>query len=173
MHKFFSIFIFLIFFLNSLGAKEPFLATLVKIHSNDTQVFRYGNTEFICKVHGVIAIDEIYENADEASACTKSIELFYKKQRALYYYANSKLKVYQSYSLIVKKNNRCLINIAGEKTLSEFLIEEGLAVKKPQFNDKEYSYYFNRSEQKAKLSLRGIWSENMMKDCAAYIYTRE
>ena len=79
--------------------------------------------------------------------------------------------MYQRYSLVIKDNNRCIINVSGEKTLSEFLLEEGLAVKKPLFKDKEYSYYFYRSEQKAKENLKGVWKEKIIKDCVSYIYT--
>ena len=95
MHKFLGIFIFLILFLNSLAAKEPFLATLIHINSNAIQTFRYENTDFICKAHGVTALDEIFTRADEASTCKKSIELFYKKQRNLRFFTHSKLKIYQ------------------------------------------------------------------------------
>ena len=173
MHKFFSIFIFLILCFNALLAREPFLATLMKVSSNDIQIFKYGSIEFICTTYGAITIDEIYKYADKTSRCKKSIDLFYKKEKALRYYTNSKLKVYQLYSLIIKEDHRCLINISGEKTLSEFLIEEGLAVKQPDFNDKEYNYYFEMSEKKAKEGLAGIWANNIMKDCSAYTSTPE
>ena len=174
MYIFLKIFILLYMFSNALEAKEPFLATLTNVVSNDIQEFRYANTKFSCLPYGIIALDEMYRKADEESACKKSIAKFYTKRQDLLYYAQMKLlKLYQRYSIRIKDKNRCVINVAGEKTLSEFLIEEGLAVEKPLFKDKEYSYYFYRSEQKARVNLKGAWKEKIIKDCVAYIYTQE
>lgn len=157
----------------SLMAKEPFIAILKNVVTNDIQEFRYGTTSFTCLPYGVIAIDEIYRKADDDSVCKKSIASFYKKRVDLKYYSLIKLSIKQSYSLKRKENSRCALNIAGEKTLSEFLLDEGLAVKKPFFEDKEYNFYFHKAEQKAKQNKEGIWKTNIAKDCVAYIYTAD
>ena len=169
MYKLFNIFIFLFIFTQTLIAKEPTLATLVNVVSNDVIEFVYENNKFSCLAYGVITIDEIYRKTDKDSNCKKSIEKFYNKRKDLIYYTNSKMKVYQFYPIIFKKDNRCIINIAGEKTLSEFLIEKGLAVKKLLLKDKEYAYYFEQAEKKSKLNQEGIWKENIIKDCRSYI----
>ena len=171
MYKIFPIFIFLIYFLNPLVAKEPFMAILQHTYSNDTQIFKHANTKFICKAYGIISIDDIYVKADKESQCKKSIELFYKKRRYLSNYAKIKLKIYQSYSLILKENNRCLVNIAGEKSLSEFLIEKGWALLEKDFQDKEYRHYFHLYEKKAKLELQGIWNSDIIENCYSFINT--
>jgi endonuclease YncB( thermonuclease family) len=169
MYKLFNIFIFLFIFTQTLIAKEPTLATLVNVVSNDVIEFVYENNKFSCLAYGVITIDEIYRKTDKDSNCKKSIEKFYNKNKYLIYYTNSKMKVYQLYPVIFKKDNRCIVNIAGEKTLSEFLLEKGLAVKKLLFEDKEYAYYFYQAEQKAKTNEEGIWKENIARECASYI----
>ena len=169
MHIFINIFISLIFFSQLLSAKEPFLARLVNIPTNDIQEFEYGNIGFTCLPYGVISVDELYRRADQDSMCKKSIALFYRKRVDLKYFTDSKMNVYQSYSLLRKENNRCIINISGEKSLSEFLLEEGLAVKQPLFKDKEYIYYFFQTQEKAKEEKKGMWKGRITKDCAAYI----
>ena len=173
MHRLLKILILFILFYQTLLAKEPFLATLIKVVSNDIQVFKYGNTQFSCLPYGIVAIDELYRKADDDSVCKTSIEKFYAKRQDYKYYISNKLHVNQSYSIVFKEDNRCIINIAGEKPLAEFLIEKGLAVKKPLFRDKEYSYYFLRAEQKAKVNRVGIWKENTTKDCVAYIFSKD
>jgi len=173
MHIFIKIFILTVLFSHTLFAKEPFLARLVNVVTNDIQEFEVANTRFTCAAYGIIAIDEIYRRAEEGSTCKKSIAKFYKKRADLRHFISRKLHIYQYYSLLRKENNRCAINIAGEKTLSEFLIEEGLAVKKPLFKDREYSYYFYRSEQNAKDKSKGIWKENIVKNCMEYIDTSD
>ncbi|MBL6973290.1 MAG: thermonuclease family protein [Sulfurimonas sp.] len=150
-------------------AKEPSLATLVNIVSNDILEFTYENKKFSCLAYGVVTIDEIYKKAAKNSTCKKSIEDFYNKRKDLAHYTSSKMKVYQSYPIVFKNDNNCIINIAGEKTLSEFLIEKGLAMKKPLFQDKEYSHYFHNAEKKAKANQEGIWKENIIKECASHI----
>ena len=171
LSKLLNIFIFLFIFTQTLIAKEPVLATLVTIVSNDVLEFVYENKKFSCLAYGVITVDDIYAKADKDSQCKKSIEKFYNKRKDLIYYTNSKMKVYQSYPIIFKKDKRCIINIAGEKTLSEFLIEKGLAVKKLLFKDREYNYYFEHAEKKSKLNQEGIWKENSLEDCRSYIDT--
>lgn len=174
MYKFFKyFFLLLVFFLNPLIAKEPFIATLINIPTNDIQVYKHGNTKFSCLPYGVISIDEIYRKAKEDSICKLSIEKFYRKRKDLKHFTSSTLHIYQSYSLKIKKENRCAVNIAGEKTLSEFLIDEGLAIRKPSFEDKEYSYYFYRSEQNAKDKSKGMWKEKIVKNCMEYIDTSD
>ena len=169
MYKFFYIFIFLFIFLQTLTAKEPTLMTLVNIVSNDILEFNYINKKFSCLAYGVITIDKIYREAQKDSICRNSIAKFYNKRKDLIYYTNSKMKIYQLYPIVLKENNTCAINIAGEKTLSEFLLENGLAVKKTLFKDKEYAYYFYQAEQKAKANKEGIWKENIARECASYV----
>ena len=169
MYKLFNIFIFLLLSSHTLLAKEPFLATLVNVVSNDILEFTYENKKISCFTYGVITIDQIYRKADKDSSCKKSIEKFYNKRKDLIHYTSSKMKVYQLYPIIFKKDNKCIINIVGEKTLSESLIEKGLAVTKNLFKDKEYAYYFEHAEKKSKVNKEGIWNENTIQNCASYM----
>lgn len=171
MNKKLKIFILLLFLFQIATAKEPTMAILVNIKSNDIQDFKIGNYQFQCLPYGISGIDELYRESTFNSACKNSIKDFYKRRTELKFFTTSKMTVMQSYVIEIK-NNRCIINISGEKSLSEFLLEEGLAVVKPFIKDKEYKYYFEKSQQSAKYLRKGIWRENITRECVANIYKK-
>ncbi|WP_455756406.1 thermonuclease family protein [Sulfurimonas sp.] len=150
-------------------AKEPTIAILTNIISNDIQQFKIGDYQFYCKPYGVFTIDELYKEAKLDSTCKKTISSFYAKRKDLLHYAESKMKIMQSYPLKYK-NNRCIINVEGEKSLSEFLLQEGLALKKPKLEDKEYEYYLFKAQYEAKITKKGIWKKNIIRECVSNIY---
>lgn len=159
-------FTFFLFYFSSLSAQEPLMATLVNIVSNETQEFKIINNKFSCTPYGIITLDKLYMNADVDSICRKSILHFYEKRKDLQYYVHKKLNIFQSYSLIFK-DNKCIINVSGEKSLSEFLLEEGLALKKKGILNKEYNFYFYKAEETAKVLKKGLWADNISKVCAS------
>lgn len=171
MPKISYIFILPLFLTQSLISKEPIMALLTDIQSNDLQHFKIGNYKFECKPYGVIGIDELYNDKLFNSECKKNILKFYKKRADLKYYTRSKLHIMQLYR-IKFKDDRCLISVAGEKSLSEFLLEEGLAVRKPLLKDDEYEYYFFKSQLNAKMLRKGIWKENITRECISNIYKK-
>ncbi len=171
MPKILKFFIFVVLLTQTLISQEPMMATLVSIESNDVQHFKIANNKFECKPYGVLSIDELYNNAFFNSACKKSILKFYKQRADLKYYTYMKLYVMQLYR-IKFKDDRCLISVSGEKSLSEFLLEEGLAVRKPLLKDKENEYFFYRSQLNAKMLQKGVWKENITRECIANIYKK-
>ena len=68
------------------------------------------------------------------------------------------------------KNQECILYALGEKTLSELLLENGLAVCKPIFRDEEFKYLFYKAQLKAKTNKYGMWKENFINDCIAELY---
>jgi len=171
MHKKINIFILMVFLAQSLLSKEPTMAILQDIESNDIQHFKFGNYQFTCLAYGVLSIDELYRESALDSKCQESINGFYNKRADLKYYTNSKLKVMQLYN-VEFKDSRCIIYTSGGKSLSEFLLEEGLAVIKPLFKDEEFQYYFLKAQKKAKMSRNGIWAKNITRECISNIYNK-
>lgn len=163
-------FIFLFFFLFStlLGAREPLLSTLVTIVSNEVHEFKNGNYKYICTPYGIYTLEELYRNAEKDSMCRKSIRSFYKKRPDLFNYSHQKFNTFQSYSMVFK-NQKCLVHVAGEKSYSEFLLEEGLAMKVPTKLDIEYDFLFLKVQREAKREKKGLWSVNIAKECASSI----
>ena len=171
MPKILIFFVLMLYLTQTLFSKEPVMATLINIESNSVQQFEIGNYKFNCKAYGVIGIEELYDNKMLNTTCKASILKFYKKRADLKYYVESKLNIEQLYR-IKFRDDRCLISTSGEKSLSEFLLEEGLAVRKPLLKDKEYEYYFYKSELNAKMLKKGIWKENITRECVASIYNQ-
>jgi len=164
------IFINILFSLFSLTqAKEPFLAILTKTESNEIQIFRFSSYTITCSPYGVTSLEKLYFNSKDGSSCKKSIELFYRKNpQAEYYWAN-KLKVMQMYHIEIKPKS-CVVHVDGLKTYSELLLENGLAIKKPFFDDYEYNAVFTKAQTKAKNLKIGFWSEQLFNDCIAESY---
>ena len=164
-------FIFILFWVQTLFSKEPVMAMLINIESNAVQQFKIGNYKFNCKPYGVIGIDELYNSEMLNTNCKTSILKFYKKRAYLKYYTESKLHLKQLYR-IKFKDDRCLISVSGEKSLSEFLLEEGLAVRKPLFKDKEYEHFFLKSQLNAKMLKKGIWKDDITRECMSNMYKK-
>ncbi|MDF1874546.1 thermonuclease family protein [Sulfurimonas sp. SAG-AH-194-I05] len=172
MKIFFKILFLLLLSLNTAHTVEPQMAILYNIITNDMQEYKIGNTKFVCSPYGVMSIDEMYRISKPDSTCAKSIIKFYEKRRDLQYYIYSKIRVQQQYP-IVYKNGRCIVNIEGERSLSEILLAEGLALRQPLFKDKEYFSYFYNAQNKARTEKKGLWGENINRDCVASIYRKE
>jgi len=171
MPKILKFFIFVLLLTQTLISKEPTIAVLVDIESNYVQHFKIGNKKLECKPYGIIGLDELYGSNFFNSTCKTSILKFYKQRADLKYYVYTKLDVQQFYRLKIK-DERCLISVSGEKSLSEFLLEEGLAVRKPLLRDKENEYFFYKSQLNAKMLQKGIWKENIIRECIANIYKK-
>ncbi len=153
-----------IFMLCPLNAKEPVLATLEAVVSNNIQKFRIKNYSFYCEAYGVISLNEIGHKNISNSICLANLEKLYKKTLDLKYYSQKILKVNQQYSIEFKKNG-CVVYAKGQKTLSEILLEKGLSVAESRFKDREFVSLFHKAELRAKISQTGLWSENIRGKC--------
>lgn len=170
-YKFYSTLFLVFFFISNLYAKEPLMATLVNIHSNDTQEFKINKSRFSCSPYGVITIDRLFTESKADSVCRKSISAFYTKRKDLQYYVHGIFNIYQLYNLKFE-DEKCIINVSGEKSLSEILLDKGLAIKKPGALHREYDFYLYKAERKARIQKRGLWGENIFQECASYIYVK-
>lgn len=150
----------------TLNAKEPQLAILNEISSNDTQRFEIASSSFLCKPYGIVSIEDLYKQSDDKSFCKKSIEDFYTKNRDLRYFTQSILKVYQRYHIEFKKSE-CIVYAKGQTTLSELLLSKGLAVSKRSFKDKEFKFLFEKVSDTAKRNGEGLWASSIKKDCSS------
>lgn len=168
MDKIVHIFLLVFFITQNLYSKEPTLAVLTGIESNGLQKFKIKSYSFNCQAYGVLGIDELYKSENLNTECKKSIERFYLKRPDLKYYTHSKLNVRQFYS-IEFKNEKCIVYASGGKSLSEFLLQEGLAVLRPFFKDDEFKHYFYKSQQSAKILKKG-YGEKILSTSVKVIY---
>ena len=150
-------------------AKEPIVAILDNIPSNAYQEFHIKNYAFSCSTYGVVPIEKLYLNATLNSTCQKKISDFYKTDPNSKYFAQRVLKVQQQYHLEFKEGE-CTLYALGQKTFSELLLENGLAIIKPLFRDDEFKYLFNQAQKRAKANKKGMWKDNVIKSCIAELY---
>ncbi len=168
MNKIIFLFFLYTFFIHSLGANEPTLAILKSIDSNSRQSFNIQKYNFYCEPYGVKSLENMQSISESGSKCKESIESFYKKNPDLKYFTDEILKTEQLYH-IEWRENRCVLYAQGEKTLSELLLENGLAVNKRTFKDEEFKFLYEKAEQNAKFLKRGMWNGTIQKDCATEI----
>lgn len=169
MAKKIFIFTLLSVFSISIYAKEPTLAFLNKVISNELQQYRIGRNSFYCKPYGVVTVDELYKNATMDSICKKSIEDFYVKNPEEKYFYTQLFKLEQMYH-IEFKNNECLVFVQGQKSLSEVLLENGLAFEEFMLRDKEYSFSFSQAQKRARYEKKGLWGTKLMRSCIMQLY---
>ncbi|OIP56276.1 MAG: hypothetical protein AUK54_02540 [Helicobacteraceae bacterium CG2_30_36_10] len=172
MPKLIYFFILLSVFLSSLFsvyAKEPTLAILNTIISNETQKLSIGNYGFTCEPYGVLTLEKLYNNATMDYTCQDKIKTFYIKHPDLEYYSSSILHIRQMYH-IEFKGKECILYAKGQKVLSEILLEEGLAVKQPAFDDEEYNYLFSKAQNRAKSNKKGLFEDDTLSACIDSLY---
>jgi len=159
----------LLFLLTQLHASQHQLAILSNITSNSTQEFSISGYRFRCLPYGVIALEELSYNTNLDSICQKDIQKFYLKNPILEQFAQKKLKYMQMYKIEFKES-RCILYAQGQKSYSELLLENGLAVLKPIFLDDEFRYSFFKAQENAKLLKKGIWKNEIMHKCIESLY---
>jgi hypothetical protein len=169
MYKIFRyIFIFLLFNI-SVFSKEPTLAILRTADTNEYQKFSIGMYEFICRPYGVITLEELFSRSETNSPCQKSINEFYLKNPMQRYFAQNILKNRQTYHLEFKQNS-CVLYAKGKLSMSELLIKNGLAFKKPKFKDEEFEHSFTQAQNYAKRLEIGLFKEKIQNKCVSELY---
>jgi len=160
-------YIFLLFISIVLNAKEPTMVILKNVYSNDIQQFTYKNYTFTCRPYGIVSLEEIYKNPDISNICKKKVEEFYIKNPMLKHFSAGILKIFQMYHIDVK-DKKCIIYAKGMKTLSELLIEKGLAVKYPYLKDEIFKYKFDTAQKGALYHKRGLFKDPVLKNCMIF-----
>jgi len=165
--------IFFFFIVNlSLYAKEPTLAILRSVQTNEYQRLSIGMYEFICRPYGVITIDELYNKAEPNSECKQSIQSYYKKKPLEKYYSQSLLKIRQVYHIEFRQN-MCLLYANGKMSMSELLLKKGLALNIPNFADEEFKHSFENAQKYARSNKKGLFKENIEKKCIPYLNKKD
>lgn len=171
MKKIIYIFVLQLIILTNIYAKESTLATLTNILSNELQEFRISQNSFICKPYGIVTLEKLAKNADMDSTCRKSISEFYAKNPDLEQFSFLELKVMQTYHIEFSENE-CILYSHGQKTYSELLLENGLAVLKPIFKDEEFKHSFFKAQQRAKIMKKGMFKEKILFNCISGLYEK-
>lgn len=157
-----TIYIFIFFYALNLHAID--IAELKKVYSNDMQEFSIGMNSFTCKPYGVITLEQALANKDLLLTCKQRIENYLDVHPLKKYFIQMGLHVRQNYH-IEFKSTKCAVYAYGEKTLSEALLEQGLAIQEPNFKDDEFRYLFIKAQNRAKNRHVGVWSDVDLQTC--------
>ena len=162
-----TIFLLMIFF--TLNAESIQIAELRKVYSNDMQKFSIGMTSFICQPYGIVPLEEVLANQALTPTCKQEIEKYYLENPTKKYFIEMALYLRQNYHITFNQR-RCIVYAFGQKTLSEALLEQGLAIIQTNFNDDEFRYLYTKAQERAKRRNAGIWSDEKLQACITGIY---
>ena len=158
------IFKILLLFSVELLASQPFIATLDVVISNKVQQMHSGDYQFYCSAYGVLEVSELLNSNVANSVCRVAVFDLYEKNPTLRYFAENFLKLNQNYIVRLKQDG-CILYASGQTTLSELLLQNGLAIKPMSFKDKEFRYSFIKAQRKAEFEKKGIWKDNIKGKC--------
>ncbi|MBU1658883.1 thermonuclease family protein [bacterium] len=145
------------------------MALSVRVISNEIQKFSIGNSHFYCKHYGIVTLEKLYSHTSLSSTCQDSIQRLYKRDPNAKQFTDNILMLKQLYH-VEHKDQECLLFVRGEVTLSELLLENGLALMKPGLKDDVYEYLFFKAQLEAKNEKRGMWNEDILRNCMEALY---
>ena len=161
--------LFFIFFVTILFADGLQYAQLQSVSSNTIQNFSIKMSHFALPPYGVITLEQMMADNKIALPCKQRIQSYFVAHPEQKEYALTHLHVRQIYAIELKKS-KVILYAFGQKTFSEALLAEGLAVKEPNFEDDEFRYLFLKAQEGAKKNLLGLWSDEVMQTCVIGAY---
>lgn len=161
--------LFILFISLRLYANEPSVVLLHSIYNNYFLEFRVQNYHFHCRLYGVIALDKLLDNANVNAICKERLQSFYRADPDSKDFTRNLLAVEQGYHLEFKEKG-CALYASGQKTLSQMLLENGLAIIEINFQDREFQSLFEESQRRAQSKRVGFWSDDALKACIYELY---
>lgn len=140
---------------------EPVLGILQQVQHNNLLHFKISSNAFTCKNYGIVMIDEVkgIENT-----CKIQLDTFIAAHPEYHYFSQKHMTRYQQYHLNII-DSECLLYVQGKKSLSELLLENGLAVRDKLKKNTILDYKFKRSVMRAKNEKKGIYSDAILRSC--------
>jgi hypothetical protein len=92
------------------------------------------------------------------------LNAFIAEHPEYHYFSQTYLKRYQQYHLDIL-DSQCLLYAQGRKSLSELLLENGLAVRDEMKRNIILDYKFQRSVTRAQREKKGIYSDAILRNC--------
>ncbi len=161
MKKFHLIILVVFYFMNNPLNAEPILGILKTVHNNNMFEFSINSNRFRCKNYGIIMIDEV-NNLE--NTCKKRLIDFKIEHPQYSYFSQMHLKRYQQYHLNII-DGKCILYSQGRKSLSELLLENGLAIRDSKEKNSLLEYKFKRAQFRAKKEKKGIYSDSVLRSC--------
>ncbi len=156
-------FILLLIFATTLYG-EMSVGILTSIDMNSKQTLLNRNTTIVCEAFGVIPLEKMVENGASPEECRKHIGEFYRTHPHKKVFAKEHLYIQQTYHY-EKIGQGCILYANGAETLSEMLLENGLALIDPAFNNSEWNGRLKKAQTGAQSSKTGLHDTLIQKFC--------
>ncbi|MEA2111508.1 MAG: thermonuclease family protein [Campylobacterota bacterium] len=104
------------------------------------------------------------EISNVENTCKSRLKEYVQNHPEIFHFSSLQLKRYQQYHLDIL-NNQCIIYAKGRKSLSEILLENGLAVRDVKVKNIVFEYKFKRAELRARREKKGIYSDPILRSC--------
>lgn len=98
------------------------------------------------------------------SECTQSIEAFYRSHPHERAFAREHLHLHQTYHY-EQYPYGCVLYSNGPESYSEQLLNEGLAIIDPKFDQKEWNTKLRRANTRAKVLKKGLYEGEIRTKC--------
>ena len=98
------------------------------------------------------------------TACRQRIVSFFRQAPEEAVFARRLFRREQFYR-IESRAGRCILYAKGRRSYAELLLEAGLGIIAPGFDDIEWNDRFERAQQGARRSGRGIWRDPLWGEC--------
>ena len=156
-------------FLPLLRAQEPQILFLDAINANDSYLFHSREARYLCTPYGVWTLDRITRNSDISPVCKKALDNFIMHNPKLHYFVHYIMQTEEGYR-VEFRNGRCIVYLGSKRTLSEVLLQNGVAIEEPVFSDEEFRYRFHQALRVAKTKKQGIWSDVKLRSCMSEFF---
>lgn len=148
----------------TLYGNEIKIGLLSSVESNAIVKLTYRNQTVRCVPFGIIPLESMSINSSTPKECSDHISRFYAEHPEDRVYAKRILKPGLNYHFELKTEG-CVLYANGLQTYSEMLLEKGLALQSPRFDDAEWNARLKRAQKGAELFQRGLHETQIRKFC--------
>ncbi len=149
--------------LNTSVSAEITLGILMSIRDNSSVTLNDRNRHIECSPFGIKPL-EILMKEEGNSECAQSIQAFYRSHPHEKAFAREHLHLHQQYHY-EQYPYGCVLYSNGAESYSEQLLNEGLAIIDPKFDQKEWNTKLRRANTRAKVLKKGLYEGEMGTKC--------
>ncbi len=149
---------------SSVWASDVKVAKLVSIVNLKTQSLKHNGRGVMCVNIGVVTLQELPLYAQKAQECKYAVDSFLYTNPSFKRFAYKNLIIEQSYHYSIYKDG-CILYANGPESYSEMLLRNGLAIIKPEFDNREFNGKFKYAYDGAVRNKAGLHSTDIEELC--------
>jgi len=143
---------------------EMKIAILTSVKNNSRLELLDRNVPVQCEPFGIITLETMSQNGASPEECRNRIQAFYTAYPHYRHFACEHLYPQQSYHY-EKIDTKCIVYAHSQETYSEMLLNEGLAIVDPNFEQKEWNVRLKRAEKGAQRRKQGLYDSEIPLYC--------